>query len=79
MAESLLSSDLSLFATLSPTLPLKAQADGSRAETGLRKRRTGKEADQRRELPQGGGGGSPCHSRRLWGSTEGQIARGLGT
>ena len=58
MAESLLSSpDLLLFATPSPMLPLKAQVDGSSAETGLRKRRrTGKEAEQRGELPQGGGG-----------------------
>lgn len=57
MAESLLSSDLLLFATPSPMLPLKAQVDGSSTETGLRKRRrTGKEAEQRGELPQGGGG-----------------------
>lgn len=49
LAESLLSSPyLSLFATPSPTLPLKAQVGGSSAETGLRRRRTGKEAEQRR-------------------------------
>lgn len=49
LAESLLSSPyLSLFATLSPMLPLKPQVGGSSAETGLRRRRkTGKEADQR--------------------------------
>lgn len=55
--------------------------DGSRAETGLRRKRTGKEAEQRRELRLGRRGGWSLlpQSQALERPPEGRIARGLGT
>lgn len=73
LAESLRSfPHLSLFATPSPIRPLSAQVGGSSAETGLRKRRTGKKVDWRGELP---GEGRKGHLATVAGSGAPQRAR----
>jgi hypothetical protein len=53
-------------------LLLKAQVGGSSAETDLRRKKTGKESEQRRYLPRGGGEG---HLATAEGSGAPQRAR----
>lgn len=74
MAESLLSSPGSLFATLFSHATSEGSGGWSRAETGLRRKRTGKELEQRRELRQEEEEGHLATVAAL-GSAEGQIAR----